>query len=152
MTFAIIVLRSRINAKPKAKKTMDLLNLTRINHCVVVPENEYSAGMLKQVKDYVTWGEVDPATLELLMVRRGGDITDALVKENTKFDSIAAFCSAVISGKAALKEIPDIEKVFRLHPPRKGHGGIKRAFVEGGALGYRGKEINELIARMMPEV
>ncbi|MCK5561102.1 MAG: 50S ribosomal protein L30, partial [Thermoplasmata archaeon] len=39
--------------------------------------------------------------------------------------------------------------IIRLHPPRKGYEGIKRAYTVGGALGYRGKKINELLARMI---
>jgi large subunit ribosomal protein L30 len=40
---------------------------------------------------------------------------------------------------------------FRLNPPRKGYGrkGIKVAFSQSGALGYRGEKINDLIKRML---
>jgi large subunit ribosomal protein L30 len=40
---------------------------------------------------------------------------------------------------------------FRLHPPKGGfeRGGIKKAYSNKGALGYRGKEIVSLIKRMM---
>ncbi|RLF30819.1 MAG: 50S ribosomal protein L30, partial [Thermoplasmata archaeon] len=47
------------------------------------------------------------------------------------------------------RELPDIKPVLRLNPPRKGYEGVKRSFMEGGALGYRGKEINKLIKRMI---
>ena len=42
-------------------------------------------------------------------------------------------------------------KAFRLHPPKKGweRGGIIHNYKAGGALGYRGVEINKLIGRMM---
>ena len=44
-----------------------------------------------------------------------------------------------------------IRKNFRLNSPRKGYGrkGIKVSFNEGGALGYRGNKINDLIKRMI---
>ncbi len=40
---------------------------------------------------------------------------------------------------------------FRLNPPSKGYGrkGIKIAFSQGGALGYRGEKINDLVKRML---
>ena len=43
------------------------------------------------------------------------------------------------------------DKAFRLNPPRKGYGrkGIKNAFSQGGALGYRGEKINDLLKRML---
>ena len=42
-------------------------------------------------------------------------------------------------------------KTFRLHPPKKGweQKGIKRSVKRGGALGYRGATINEVIKRML---
>jgi large subunit ribosomal protein L30 len=39
--------------------------------------------------------------------------------------------------------------VVNLKPPRGGLKSIKRPFKAGGSLGYRGKEINELIVRMI---
>jgi len=40
---------------------------------------------------------------------------------------------------------------YRLNSPKKGYGrkGIKYDFSSGGALGYRGKKINDLIKRML---
>lgn len=42
-------------------------------------------------------------------------------------------------------------KHYNLNSPRKGYGrkGIKYDFVNGGALGYRGNKINDLIKRMI---
>lgn len=43
------------------------------------------------------------------------------------------------------------KKFIRLAPPLKGfeRGGIKKSFKQGGALGYRGKNINDLLKRMI---
>lgn len=43
------------------------------------------------------------------------------------------------------------EGAIPLHPPRGGfeRKGIKMPFAKGGALGYRGKEINALLKRMI---
>ena len=38
---------------------------------------------------------------------------------------------------------------LRMHPPRKGYEGILRSLSNGGALGYRGEKVNELIKRMI---
>ena len=42
-------------------------------------------------------------------------------------------------------------RTFYLNPPRKGfeRKGIKVSFKAGGALGYRGEKINDLIQRML---
>ena len=41
--------------------------------------------------------------------------------------------------------------VYHMNSPKKGYGrkGIKDDFSRGGALGYRGEKINDLIKRMM---
>ena len=55
--------------------------------------------------------------------------------------------------EAILKELQGRKgkKTFRLHPPRGGYErkGIKVPFTVGGALGYRGEKINDLIKRML---
>lgn len=77
--------------------------------------------------------------------RMTGDapLTDDIVKEHTDYKSIAEFAKAIANNEAQVKDIPELKRVFRLHPPRgtKGWGGIKRSFVVGGALGSRGEHI-----------
>ncbi|MBN2420900.1 uL30 family ribosomal protein [Candidatus Woesearchaeota archaeon] len=52
---------------------------------------------------------------------------------------------------ALLKKKKGDYKYYNLNSPRKGYGrkGIKKDFVCGGALGYRGAAINDLIKRML---
>jgi len=54
----------------------------------------------------------------------------------------------LIGGKIKLKDLEKIEPVFRLTPPSKGFKSIKEHYPKGD-LGYRGKEINELLKRMI---
>jgi large subunit ribosomal protein L30 len=50
-----------------------------------------------------------------------------------------------------LKKRDEGKKFFRLNSPRKGFGrkGIKNPFTRGGALGYRGEKMNDLVQRMI---
>jgi len=154
MTYAIVRVRGTVNIKPNIKKTLQLLNLTRANHCVLTEETPSTKGMLQIVKDYVTWGEVEKETLTKLIKERGrleGDkpITEDHLKSATSYKEIEKLSDAIISKKLRFKEIPNVKPVFRLNPPKKGHGGIKRAYTKKGALGYRGKEINKLLEKMI---
>jgi len=56
-----------------------------------------------------------------------------------------------MKSEAKISDIPELKHMFRLNPPTGGHErkGIKKPYALGGALGYRGKEINELIGRMI---
>jgi large subunit ribosomal protein L30 len=55
----------------------------------------------------------------------------------------------MIESDYRMRDMEDAKHVFRLHPPIKGYEGNKRSFRNGGSLGYRGKEINDLINRML---
>lgn len=138
--YAIIRLRGGINVRPQIKDTLSMLHLDRVNHCVVVPKDVHYRGMIQVVKDYVAWGEIDAEMLSALLEKRGrlsGNrrLSDAVVGEISHFSSIRELASAINSGTASFKEI-GIKPVFRLHPPRKGHKGIKKTVKEGGELGY----------------
>lgn len=154
MVYAIVRVRGTVNVKPDIKKTMRLLRLTRANHCVIVPETPTLKGMLQIAKDYVTWGEIDTQTMTDLLQKRGklrGDkpLTDDHISAVTSQKTITELADALIHQKITLTDIPDMKPVFRLHPPRKGYEGIKRSYVNQGALGYRGKEINALLTKML---
>jgi large subunit ribosomal protein L30 len=154
MTYAVIRIRGTLNIKPDIKETLKMLRLTRANHCVIVPKTEVFDGMLKKAKDYITWGEVEPETMELLLRERcflegGAKLNDAHVKKNSSFKGIKELATAIAEGKVEHREIDWAQPVFRLSSPKKGYTGIKRPVTTGGSLGYRGKEINEIIRRMV---
>ena len=71
MSWAVVRVRGSVNVNPKIKETMKLMKLSRVNHCVIIPENETYTGMLNIIKDYVTWGEIDSETTELLLESSG---------------------------------------------------------------------------------
>ncbi len=121
---AVVRVRGLVRVKKEINYTMELLGLHRKNYCVLVDKKEI--GMIKKVKDYVTYGEIDKETEDALIKKRG---------EKTKGRD----------GKEVMK------KFFRLSPPKKGFGrkGIKFSFSKSGALGYRGEKINDLLKRMM---
>ena len=152
---AIVRIRGEVHVRGKIAETMKKLKLTRVNHCVVVDSRKEYMGMVKQVKDYVTYGEVSPETVEKLITKRGllvGDkrITDEYVKKNTTFKTIKEFVKDFMSFKAELKDL-EMKRLFRLEPPKKGYerGGIKHPFSKGGVLGYRGDKINILLEKMI---
>lgn len=154
MTYAVVRVRGTVNVNPDIKKTLQLMNLTKVNHCVLLEEIPVTKGMLQVAKDYVTWGEIEKDVLTKLIVSRGrleGDksLTDETLKSLTTFSDVDKLSQAIIDKKYRYKDIPSIKPIFRLNPPKKGYRTIKRSFVRKGSLGYRGKQINKLIERMI---
>ena len=156
MSYIVVRARSNVGVERSIRETMLHLNLTKVNHAIIIPENDQYLGMLRKAKDYITWGKADLATVESMLSERGrmiGDapLTDAIVAEVTDYKTIADFAKAIVNDEATVKDVPSLKRVFRLHPPRgsKGWGGIKRSYVVGGALGSRGDDIKALVERMI---
>jgi len=152
MTWAVVRVRGQVGLRNDVRDTLRMLHLTRTNHCVLVPETDAYRGMLQKVKDFVTWGEVTPETVQRLLAARGRVAGESLADAHLKgsaFKSVEDLAAAVSAGTARLGDVPAVTPVLRLPPPRRGFEGIKRGYRAGGALGYRGKEINLLLARML---
>jgi len=153
-THAVIKVRSNINVNKDIRRTMELLRLNRVNHCIILHETAITKGMLQKIKDYVTWGEIKPEVLARMTLLKGKvegntPIDTAFIKANSEFGTPLDFAKAVVEGKTKYSDIKGIKPIIRLHPPLKGYEGIKRAYTVGGALGYRGDNINDLILRML---
>ncbi|MBN1166157.1 MAG: 50S ribosomal protein L30 [Methanospirillaceae archaeon] len=151
--YAVVQIRGVVKTPREIKDTLKMLRLHHVNHCVLVPDTPAYMGMIRKVKDFVAYGEVDADTLKEIIENRGritGNVklTDAYISENSQYSGIDEFAQALASGQARLTDIPGIKPVFRLHPPRKGHKTTKRTFQQGGSLGYHGENINNLLYKM----
>lgn len=149
---AVVRVRGSVGTNRNVEDALRMLRLSRVNYCSIIDDRDTYNGTLKKVKDYVTWGPVGEDEVALMLKKRGEitggkRLTDDYVKENTKFDSIEDFSKSFMIFEAELDDIPELKQFFRLHPPRKGHGGIKRSFIEGGALGKR-DSLRDLLYRM----
>lgn len=138
---AIVRIRGLIGVKHDIDNTLKKLKLYNKNYCVVVPRTASYVGMIKKVKDYVTWGSIDENTYNSLIEKRAEEYKGRVSDKKGKIN----YTSFVeVNGKK-------IKKIFRLNSPKKGYGrkGIKVPFNQGGALDYRGDKINDLIKRMI---
>ncbi len=152
---AVLRIRGNVGVRKDIKDTLDLLRLYKKNSCIIINNSPSCIGMLKKVKDYVTWGEIDEETFLQLIKKRGRlpgskPLTEDYLKEKTKL-SYEQFAKEFMNDKKDLKDITGVKRVFRLKPPEKGfeRKGIKTPFSLGGVLGYRKDRINDLIRRML---
>ncbi|MEK9635121.1 MAG: 50S ribosomal protein L30 [Candidatus Woesearchaeota archaeon] len=152
---AVLRVRGEVGIKPQIKTTLDLMKLHRKHRLILLSNTPSNKGMIDKVKDYCTFGEVDQSTISELLSKRGrlpgnNQLTEDYTKEKTKL-SIKEFSENLMSGKSSLKDIEGLKKYFKLHPPVGGFErmGIKKPFTRGGVLGYRGKEMNKLVLKMI---
>ncbi|MBU0980673.1 MAG: uL30 family ribosomal protein [Nanoarchaeota archaeon] len=106
---AVIRIAGKHGHRQDTKKTMDMLRIKKKFSCRILEDNPVNKGMVKSVKDQVTWGELD---------------------------------------KEMEAKFKDSDVIF-LHPPIGGMRPTKKPYKLGGALGYRGEKINDLLKRML---
>jgi large subunit ribosomal protein L30 len=130
------------------------MRLSRKHHAVLLEDSPSNLGSIKKVKDYATWGDVDVNTISLLLGKRGKltggkKLSQDYVKKELGYSSINELAEAIYDLNVQVNELSKLKPVFRLHPPKKGFNGSTKKPYPKGELGYRGKAINELIARMV---
>lgn len=151
MSYGIVRVRGEADSPSGVRDTLDMLNLTQVNAFTIVPDEDTYRGMVEKVHDYVAYGEPDAATVASLLADRGetlhgGDVDDDFAAEQG-YDSVNALAEAAVEGETTLREA-GVDPTVRLHPPRKGHDGIKHSYKQGGVLGNHGDEIDDLLRRM----
>ncbi len=132
---AVIRVRGRVKVRQSISETLDRLRLRHVNNLVLLKGDDSYLGMVQKCKDFVTFGEIDKDVLGKLLTSKG------LSAGSDAVDSLA-------SGSKTVKDLK-LEMPLKMHPPKRGYEGIKKDYRSGGALGYRGAEINKLIERML---
>jgi len=142
---AVVRVRGQVDVRRTIKDTMFMLNLDKINWVTVLDSIPTNMGMIQKSKDFITWGEIDEKTFTALVTKWGRKAGDKRLEAK----EAASFAKDFMAGKTTFKDA-GIKPNFRLHPPTKGHPsvGIKKHVNIGGSLGYRGKDINILLAKM----
>lgn len=140
----VIRVRGRIRLLTTIKNTLDMLRLYKTNFCVILDKTPANMGMIQKAKDYITWGEADPVTIEELFSKRGTEYTGPLTDMKKKIKYTARYVE--YKGKK-------YNKYFKLNPPRGGYGrkGVKTPFHMGGALGNRADKIADLVKKMIEQ-
>lgn len=151
---AVVRVRGLSDVRGEINDTLKMLRLNHNCHAVLIDDRSSYLGMLKKVENQVTWGEVSRDTVTKVLKKRGRTLgSKRLTDEYTKkvgYESLDELAEAVWKLEVDYKSLPDIEPVFRLHPPRKGYrGGVKKTYNVGGSLGYRGEDINTLLENMI---
>ena len=122
--YAVVQVRGVVNTRHEIKETLKMLRLHHINHCVLIPETPEYLGMIRKVKDFVAYGEVNAETLETILRTRGRllgnkPLTDEYLKTASSYSSVSELAEALADGEIKLKDSPELKPVLRMHPPRK---------------------------------
>jgi large subunit ribosomal protein L30 len=138
------------------ERALETLRLRRKFNAVLLENTPGVIGMLRTVKDYITWGEAKKGDLAVLLERRGefssgAAMTDEIIREKFGEPSIRELASALTQGRVSLRALwqRGVNPVFRLHSPSGGfEGSIKRAQGNRGELGRRDAGLSILLTQM----
>ena len=138
----VIRISGDVGIKKEVRETLERLRLRKKYSCIVGTFNKDKEGMIKKVKDFVAFGEVNDITLKKLIEKRGALLDKTKSKLKTE---------DIIKGLNGGKKLQDfnLKPFFRLHPPVKGICSKKHFGTNKGVLGDNKEHINKLIGRML---
>lgn len=137
---AVIRITGCVDKKAEIENTLDRMRLRRKYACTILDgERAEVKGMIKNVRDFVAYGEIDEKTLVKLIEKRGKSLD-----KDKKIDA-EKIAKEILKNKS-MKDLA-IKPFFRLHPAR---GGINsKSHFPKGVLGNHKEAINKLIEKML---
>ncbi len=121
-------------------ETLYRMRLRRKYSAVLLKPSPQNQKLLKKVRNFVAFGDIDSQTLKMLVENRARPL-----EKGKKVD-----VEKIVSGveTKSLSQL-GIKPYFRLHPPRGGvdtklHFGVRK-----GVLGDNKSEINKLVRKML---
>ncbi|MCJ7429296.1 MAG: uL30 family ribosomal protein [Candidatus Nanohaloarchaeota archaeon QJJ-5] len=137
---AAVRVRGQPDLNKRQEETLENLGLTQKNHGILLPDTEAMRGMLRTVKDAVTYGQIDAETAASVLNARG------TVPDDEDVQDIA---DALDDGSLTKSEAQDrgVDLVLRLRPPSGGYADTRHHVGQGGSLGER-ETMDDLLERM----
>lgn len=174
MVYLVVRMKGTVNVPQWANLTLENLHLNKKFRATIIPENNQTLGMLRKVKELVSWTSIDKEFIKEFIEKKGrliesnlgtktatagvqvnnvnnNDSKSSDEGENKKslsydFEKIATDIS---QNQTYLSKITGIKPWFALNPPRGGFKKkSKRSFSQDGILGEN-KELVSLVRRMM---
>jgi len=137
---AIIRISGLVEVARTVEATLSRMRLRRKYTLVLLPATPMTSLLLKKVRNFVAYGDIDADTLAALLEKRA-----QLIDKKKKVDL------AEVAKQLNKKSLQDlgIKPFFRMHPPRKGIDARLHFGVRKGVLGDNKDKINDLIRRML---
>ena len=131
-----------VDLTSKMKETLFRMRIRRKYSAVLLKPSPEVLKLLKNVRSFVAYGDINKETLLLLLEKRA-----IPSKKGKKIDAKKILEQLE---KRDFKDIEEIKPFFRLHPPRggidsKNHFGTSKKAV----LGDNKDKINDLVRRML---
>lgn len=161
-------MKGTVNVPQWANLTLENLHLNKKFRATIIPENEQTLGMLRKIKELVSWASVDDAFIKEFIEKKGRVSASRLVTTTTataateqldnnrnsenkelRTANLNQVVSTLSQNQTYLSKISGIKPWFALNPPKGGFKKkSKRSYSQNGILGDN-KELISLVKRMM---
>lgn len=178
MVYLVVRMKGTVNVPRWANLTLGSLHLDKKFRATIIPENEQSLGMLRKIKEWVSWSSVDDSFIREFIEKKGRISASRLVMATTATGTTDAMgdssgdgskgdiggndssqksqdvdldkvATTISQNQLYLSKIPGIKPWFALSPPKGGfRKKSKRSYSQNGILGEN-KELISLVKRMM---
>lgn len=175
MVYLVVRMKGTVNVPQWANLTLENLHLNKKFRATIIPENDQTLGMLRKVKELVSWTSIDKEFIKEFIEKKGrptdpkhktktaatGNQVNSIKSDvnskgknegenkkslNYDFEKIATDIS---QNQTYLSKIGGLKPWFALNPPRGGFKKkSKRSFSQDGILGEN-RELISLVRRMM---
>ncbi len=152
MALVVVRIKGRVNIPYWASYTLESLNLYKKYWATILPDTPNSHGMLKKIKDFITWTRVDEGIVKELLEKKGktnGSKPFKVLPGISKYHSVDELASDIAKDKVRLSTLREVKPWFALSPPR---GGFKRKtktqYSQNGILG-EDKDLIDIIRKMI---
>ena len=98
MVYLVVRMKGTVNVPRWADLTLESLHLDKKFRATIIPENEQSLGMLRKIKEWVSWSSVDDTFVKEFIEKKGRVSSSRLVTNtptSTATHSTAATADAV---------------------------------------------------------
>ena len=168
MVYLVVRMKGTVNVPYWARITLESLSLNKRFRATIIPENAQTLGMLRKIKEYVSWTSVDAEFIREFIEKRGrssaskllsatagldnsnGQINNNNVENNdSQVADLSKIVSIISQNELYLSKISGIKPWFALNPPKGGFKRkSKRSYSQAGILGEN-KELVSIVKRMM---
>jgi len=135
----LIRIHGQVKVKREIESTLNSLKIMKKYSCVVLNETAEIWGMIKKVRQLISYGKINEDTLKMLVEKRARKMGNKPIKK----DEIDKVVEEIKQGK-----IKSVKPFFTLHPPIGGFKKSTKLMFPKGILGEN-KEIEKLVRRML---
>lgn len=156
MVYLVVRMKGTVNIPNWAIVTLENLHLNKKFRATLIPENEQTLGMLRKIKEIVSWTTVDENFIRDFIMKKGRASASKLLTNPRNTENkeahepdIDKVISDISKNETYLSRISGIKPWFALSPPK---GGFKKKskvlHSQNGILGEN-RDLLDIVKRMM---